>query len=77
MLRRTPSFATRHRIFILALGTLSVRAHSEPPNIVFIFADDLGINGIGAFVRHFTGTKDADATGPPSSLKKSFVCSDP
>jgi arylsulfatase A-like enzyme len=38
-------------LFLLTLG--AVRGAQQPPNMVFILADDLGITDIGAYARHF------------------------
>ena len=45
---------------VLLLATMAVLRAENPPNIVFILADDLGITDIGAYARHFTGAKAED-----------------
>ena len=45
-------------LFLLTLG--AVRGAQQPPNIVFILADDLGITDISAYARHFNQVPKED-----------------
>lgn len=46
-------------VLLLLASAVPSRAE-QPPNIVFILADDLGITDVNAYARHFTGAKDGD-----------------
>lgn len=43
-------------LILLCFMTSMVVAQDDPPNVVFILADDLGITDIAAYASHFSGT---------------------